>query len=60
MDRYLTVQEFVALTGYTRQTVTAWCRAGKLKAIQPNGANGSWRIHPKEVEAHAKEVDVTE
>lgn len=60
MDRYLTVQEFADRTGYTRQSITNWCRKGKLQAIQPNGENGMWRIHPKEVQAHEKEVDITE
>ena len=60
MDRYLTVKEFCDLTGYSRQVVSGWCRQGKLHAIQPNGENGMWRIHPKEVESHAKKVDVTE
>lgn len=57
--RYLTVKEFADITGFTKQTITKWCRKGKLRAIQPAGRTGKWGIHPEEVAPYEKEVDVT-
>ncbi|MBK9943669.1 MAG: helix-turn-helix domain-containing protein [Kouleothrix sp.] len=45
--QYLTASEVAALLRISPQTVSSWCREGRLKAIR---AGRVWRIRPADLE----------
>ena len=49
-DRYLTTAEAAEALQVSQRCIVAWCESGKIKAIQPGGKKGAWRIHPSVVE----------
>lgn len=47
---YLTIKQAAEYLQVTARTVFRYIEAGKLKASQPMGSNGSWRISASSVE----------
>ncbi len=45
--QYLTADEVAKMLLVSRQTVSSWCRTGKLKAIR---AGREWRIRPDDLD----------
>ena len=56
MRKYLTSVELGRRWGYSRNTVTGWCRDGLLKGAKKLACGNLWSI-PIEVVADAEHVD---
>lgn len=57
--RYLTTAEAAERLNVSRQTVSAWCRDGRLKAHRTDGGlkrAGEWRLKRSVVEAYQRKA----
>lgn len=50
VTRYLEVADIAAHFQVSRKTVVDWIRSGKVRAIQPGGKYGAYRIPVEEFE----------
>lgn len=57
-SEWLTPKQVAEMFGVTERAVRKWCRRGTLKAVQPGGPRGDWRIPRSQFAASPEEVRV--
>lgn len=55
-SEWLTPKQVAEMFGVTERAVRKWCHKGVLKAVQPGGPRGDWRIPRSQFAAGPEEV----